>query len=215
MKMTYDTFIDSIRRQTGLESAAEAEQMVASVLRVWGEVLVSSDREALAAQLPPSIREPLSSRHADQDFGLEEFYQRIGQEEHVNEGRAKESAQVVAQTLMRAVDGEIATRIRRRLPSEFEEILVDPHANLENTDASLDAAARANERTLARGEPGSREPVSESPPPKGQTDSIAANENPYGDTKIATGRESTDEEENTLAGGKPGSERPLSDTHEE
>ncbi|MFW6057731.1 MAG: hypothetical protein ACOC9W_02635, partial [Persicimonas sp.] len=90
---------------------------------------------------------------------------------------------------------------------------VAPHVDL--SEPRLDRDARANERTISEGKHGSEKPLSEARPVEGQRDSIAAQENPYEETKIATGHESTDEDEHTLAGGKPGSDRPVSDTHEE
>jgi hypothetical protein len=146
---------------------------------------------------------------------LETFYARVGEEEHLNAGLARETAQVVGEVLRRAVSPETIKRIRRRLPDDFEEIFVNPHEHTRRPEDQLDHRAQARQRTLARGEAGSEKPVSESKPQEGHPESIAAQENPYEETKIATGHESTDEDEQTLAGGKPGSDRPLSDTHEE
>ncbi|QDG50459.1 DUF2267 domain-containing protein [Persicimonas caeni] len=215
MQMTYDAFLDSICHRGGFESAERAESVAQAVLCVLGEVLVDTDREALAEELPEALRAALCTRKPNRDYNLEMFYQRVGQEERLNGGLARETAQVVGRVLSRSVSPEVAKRIRRRLPEEYEELFVNPHEGAAAPERPLEHTAKANERTLARGKPGSEKPVSESKPVEGQPDSIAAQENPYGETKIATGHESTDEDEQTLAGGKPGSDRPLSDTHEE
>ncbi|MFP4599448.1 MAG: DUF2267 domain-containing protein [Persicimonas sp.] len=213
MEMTYDAFLDSLCHQTGVESSERAEAMACAFLRVLGEALLGTDRDALAAELAEPLSQALCSRPANQDYELEEFYERVGREEGVHAGRAREVAQVVGQTMARAVNREVITRLRRRLPEPFEEIFVAPHVDL--SEPRLDRDARANERTISEGKHGSEKPLSEARPVEGQRDSIAAQENPYEETKIATGHESTDEDEHTLAGGKPGSDRPVSDTHEE
>jgi uncharacterized protein (DUF2267 family) len=215
MEMTYDAFLDGICHRTGIDSAREAEALAKATLSVLGEVLLESDRDALAGQLPAALAEALRSRRAGREYDLEHFYERLSREAPIrgNGGRARECAQVVGRTLTRAVDAQLTTRLRRRLPEEFEELFVNPH-RAAGSEPTLDPRARANERTLARGRPGSDTPVSESRPPTGQTDSIAAQDNPYGDTKLATGHPSSEEDEETLTGGRPGSDRPVSDTHE-
>lgn len=214
MQMTYEAFLDAICHRSGFESRADGEQMARTVLRVMGEVLPGPDRRALADELAGPLRSALTEREPDRELGLQEVYGQIAREEQVHQGRAREMAQIVGRALRRAVDGEVISQIRSRLP-DFDEIFVNPHGDAEAPGRRLDPDAVANDRTLARGRPGSKEPLAEGRPPQGQPDSVATDENPYGDTKIATGHESTDEDDETLAGGKPGSERPLSDTHED
>ena len=215
MEMTYETFLESICHRGGFESAERAEEVARATLCVLGEVLVDSDRNALADELPGVLREPLCSRKPNQDYDLQTFYERVSDEQRLNGGFARETAQVVGRVLMRALDAELMSRIRRRLADEYEVLFVNPHEDTPQPDRPLDHDATANERTLARGKPGSDKPVSDSHPDEGHKGSIAAQENPRGETKIATGHESTDEDDETLAGGKPGSDRPVSDTHEE
>jgi uncharacterized protein (DUF2267 family) len=215
MEMTYDAFLESICHRGGFKTTGTAEEVARGMLRVLGEVLVDSDRAALAKELPQALRESLCSREPNQDLDLETFYARVGKEEHLNGGLARETAQVVGQVLRRAVNPETMKRIRLRLPDDFEEVFVNPHEHTSRPKGQLDHDAQARQRTLAQGEAGSEKPVSESKPKEGHPESIAAQENPYEETKIATGHESTDEDDQTLAGGKPGSDRPVSDTHEE
>lgn len=215
MEMTYETFLDSVRRRGGVDTAEQAEQISQATCRVLGEVLVDSDRAALAAELPEVLRRALCSREPNQDYDLAVFYERVSADEQVHAGRAREMAQVVGHTLARAIDAELLKRLRLRLPDEFGELFVNAHDEAGAPQDQFDHRAQANERTLARGKPGSDHPVSESRPREGHLGSIAAQDDPYHDTDIATGHESTDEDDNTLAGGRPGSERPLSDTHEE
>ncbi len=220
MEMTYDTFLDSICRRGGIESAEEAERVTGAVLEVLGEALVDSDRAALAEVLPANLRESLCARTPNQDYDLATFYAKIGElngfaAQGAHAGRGREMAQVVGQTLTRALDAALNKRLRRRLPDDFQEVFVNPHQQVGEPQTNFDHRARAKERTLSRGKPGSEHPVSESRPVEGQPGSIAAQPEPHHDTDIATGHESVDEDENTLAGGRPGSERPLSETHEE
>ena len=215
MQMTYEAFLDSICNRVGFEGRDKAEVVATATLRVFGEVLLASDRDALADALPPVLRDALCSRPSDQDYDLEEFYERLADEEGLNAGKAREMGQVVGRVLARAIDGELTKRLKVRLPDEYRELFVNPHEAAKSPDRPLSHKAEANDRTLARGRAGSEKPVSESKPPAGQRGSVAAQENPYEETKISTGHESSEEDEETLAGGKPGSDRPVSDIHEE
>lgn len=214
MEMSYETYLDSVCRRGGLDSAEQAEEIARATLSVLGEVLVDTDRDALADELPEPLREALCTGQPNQEYELEEFYRRLAEVEGLNEGLARETAQVVGQVLGRAVDAEVIHRIRQRLPKDYVNLFVNLHEYARQPEGPLDHDAKANARTLASGRHGSEKPLSEAKPVEGQKASIAAQENPYGETKIATGHESTDEDDQTIAGGKPGSDRPLSDVHE-
>lgn len=60
--MDFDGLVEQVRRETGLESAAEAEAGLDTALERLGERLTAEEADALASRLPPTAAAMLHRR---------------------------------------------------------------------------------------------------------------------------------------------------------
>lgn len=118
--MQFDDFITRVQEQARLDSREEAISLSRAVLETLGERLDRKVRNGVEAQLPDELKEFLLARkeHGDQ-YGLEEFYNRIGARADLPYGDATQRTRQVLSVLQEAVpDGEIQD-IREDLPPDY------------------------------------------------------------------------------------------------
>ena len=87
-----------------------------------GEYLTGGEGLDLASQLPQGIAEILHQQPPERStiFSLNDFLQRVGEEEGVGTGEAQDHTRVVMDVLEEAVtEGEMQD-VRRQFPSEFD-----------------------------------------------------------------------------------------------
>ena len=120
--MQYQEFVDRVRQRAGLASFAEAEAATQATLTTLGEYLTEGEGLDLAAQLPQGLAELLRRQSPERSmiFSLNDFLQRVGEEEGVGIQEASVHARAVMGVLEEAVmEGEMDD-VRRQVPSEFD-----------------------------------------------------------------------------------------------
>ena len=122
--MKADQFIKEVMSRGSFSSRQEAIDATHATLAVLGERLFGGERKDLAAQLPSELRNYLLEANTSENFDLEEFIERIGEEEGVGVDAASEHARVVFSVLCDSVTpGEIMD-VRSQLSKDFD-ILFD------------------------------------------------------------------------------------------
>jgi uncharacterized protein (DUF2267 family) len=76
----------------------------------------------LADQLPPEIADPLRGESGRDKFSLEEFYQRVGEKEGVDQDEATRHARAVASVLQETVTTGEMDDVRNQLKPEYAEL---------------------------------------------------------------------------------------------
>ncbi len=209
--MDRSRLIEAVRERSGL-SAEGAERAIVATLGVLAERLLEIDAHALASRLPPAWAR-VFARGGDREFDLDGFYDRVSEREGVGRVQALEHAQVVCQVLAGSLDEIGRQHLVLHLPEAWRQLFAPRPVGA--PEHELHGASRRHVpagagRTLATGRPGAHRPLSEASP--AHSGSIAASEDPHGDTKLSSSRGiSVEREGDTLADGKPGSKHPLSE----
>jgi uncharacterized protein (DUF2267 family) len=118
----YQEFVDRVRQRAGLASFAEAEAVTQATLTTLGEYLTGGEGLDLAAQLPQGLAELLRRQPPERSmiFSLNDFLQRVGEEEGVGIEEASAHARAVMGVLEEAVTEGEMDDVRRQFPSEFD-----------------------------------------------------------------------------------------------
>lgn len=117
--MKADEFIKHVKERGHIDSREEAREATRATLCVLGERLFGGERDDLAAQLPPELQPFLLEPVESESFGLEEFFERVGEEEGIGIDQAQEHARAVISVLCDAVtQGEIDD-VKSQLPKDF------------------------------------------------------------------------------------------------
>ena len=118
----YQEFVDRVRQRAGLASFAEAEAVTQATLTTRGEYLTGGEGLELAAQLPQGLAELLRRQPPERSmiFSLNDFLQRVGEEEGVGIEEASAHARAVMGVLEEAVTEGEMDDVRRQFPSEFD-----------------------------------------------------------------------------------------------
>lgn len=126
--MKQEEFITHVQSAAQLDSRQEAERAVQATLETLAERLVGGEAENLAAQLPKELGSYLEG-HAGEPggtFGLQEFYQRVGDREGISPVDAAIHVRAVMSVLrMAATPGEF-NDIEANFPHEYNELFA-PH----------------------------------------------------------------------------------------
>lgn len=120
--MKHDEFISNVRKLADLQSNDEAERAIQATFETLRERLAGSEPNNLADQLPPEIADPLRGEGGRDNFSLEEFYQRVGEKEGVDQDAATQHARAVASVLLEAVTTGEMDDIRDQLKPEYAKL---------------------------------------------------------------------------------------------
>lgn len=147
--MQYEAFIESVRQESGLDTAETASGLVDACLETLGESLEPSERTALADQLPKTLQEPLFRREFMMRPHLEDFYHAVEARTEIGYPAAVKGTRAVMAVLAQAVTPEKLERAKGSLPPDYEELfrtdLSDP------LSPTVDALSRAGEGSSAGG----------------------------------------------------------------
>ena len=121
-RVQYQEFIDRVRQRAGLDSFEKAEAATRATLTTLGEYLTGGEGLDLASQLPQGLAELLRQQPPERSmiFSLNDFLQRIGEEEGAGIGEAEAHARAVMGVLQEAVTKGEMDDVRRQFPSEFD-----------------------------------------------------------------------------------------------
>ncbi len=119
--MQHEEFIEEVRKRADLTSTDEAERATRATLIVLGEYLSGGEGPDLAAQLPQGIAEYLKRQPPGRPeiFSLEDFLQRVAEEEDIDSESASTHARAVINVLEEAVSRGEMENVRRQFPEEF------------------------------------------------------------------------------------------------
>lgn len=122
--MQHEEFIEEVRKRADLTSTDEAERATRATLIVLGEYLSGGEGPDLAAQLPQGIAEYLKRQPPGRPeiFSLEDFLQRVAEEEDIDSESASTHARAVINKRTRrgsepGRDGERPAAVSRRVRS--------------------------------------------------------------------------------------------------
>ncbi len=118
--MKADQFIKEVMNRASLSTRQQAIEATHATLAVLGERLFGGERDDLAAQLPPELQPYLLESRVSRSFDVEEFFERISEEEGIGVDAASEHARAVISVLCDSVtDGEIKD-VRSQLSKDYD-----------------------------------------------------------------------------------------------
>lgn len=207
-----EQLLRSVCRLGALEDHTDAARWIESTLEVLGSLLYERDRGQLAARLPQGWGHALRREEPAQEFDLDTFYARIGADESVRPGVARERVQAVCTALAEQLDSETLTWLRLRLPDGYEALFLKRPTPPPPPGKGPTRQRAGTGRSLASGHEGSQRPIS-SAGLQGQSNSIARSGDPHADTRLSSSRGTKAERRRkTIATGRPGSEHPVSES---
>lgn len=211
--MDKHSFMERVKMHTGLDDPPSLHAAVDATLETLGEWLVDLHAREIARELPPEMSAVLL-KHPSQmlDHDVKEFFERVALREGVEVRHAVEHATAICE----ALGVEVDETSRHHLTADLNED-VKALFQRKSPGSSLPLHQPAGTRpadeghTLASGRPGSERPLSEANTSGAHSQSVAASDNPHGDTKLSsTHGPSAERKGTTLSSGTPGSHRPLS-----
>jgi uncharacterized protein (DUF2267 family) len=115
--MDYVQLLEGVEIAAGLNRERAAEATVAT-LATLAERISAAEVDQLRAELPPELRDVMPDSSASpEEFGVEEFVQRVAAREGVAPDEARRHAREVLATLRQ--DAEALESLRFRLPSDY------------------------------------------------------------------------------------------------
>ncbi|GII01833.1 DUF2267 domain-containing protein [Planobispora takensis] len=115
-------FLSVISDETGL-SHEEAEILVVATLETLAERLTPDEADDLASELPEAFREPLLTGGSPEDFGVEEFVERVARRSTGDVVDVREDIHAVFSALRLAVTPGEFDDVLAHLPGEYAQIL--------------------------------------------------------------------------------------------
>jgi len=204
--MEYEAFLTRVAELGGLPDRSDALRATTATLGVLGERLVDEEVGVLTMDLPSQIA-ALLARHAPRggEFDVHTFFERVASREGTSVGQALEHAQVVCEVLAANLSAEHRHRLMAHLPDDWRELFSPP--SRAGVRERFVHDERHPHNTLAEGRPGSATPLSESRPERAHSQSVVRADNPHGDRKLSSSRETED----GLSDAHPGAKRPISE----
>lgn len=121
--MQFDEFINRVQEQTRMDGPEDAERIARAVLETLGERIDRKVRNGVVAQLPPALKDLVLERAQTNDqYTLEEFYNRVGARAGLTHQTARERTRQVLSVFQEAI-GEGETRqILESLPTDYGQL---------------------------------------------------------------------------------------------
>lgn len=121
--MQYQEFVGKVQNQARLGTEGAAVRAMKATLQTLATRLHGGEAKELAAQLPEGIGHFLAEHdEPSESFNLDEFYQRVQENEGVDLPDAVFHARVVMQVLEEAASGGEMKDVKAQLPPEFEDL---------------------------------------------------------------------------------------------
>lgn len=157
----------------GLQGDDEALDAARVTLRALGARIDANARAAIEQVLPAALRSELHAQ-AQAEPSLQALAASVGAERKVALGPALEQAEAVCRAIALELDDDAQQRLQRRIAEEFAPLFARPREEHAPTHpAHIHRRSDQTPRSLARGKPGSRHPLSEAAPDRAQSGSIA------------------------------------------
>lgn len=122
--MQHDEFIGQVQARARLDSRGAGEQATRATLETLAQRLAGGLPSNLASQLPPEIGLHLTRSDDVEQFGLQEFYERVAERQSPGTDlpQAAFHARVVLSVLDEALQGDLLGRVKDQLPDEYREL---------------------------------------------------------------------------------------------
>lgn len=209
--MSDTDIIDEVKTATGIQARAHARAALDTVLDALGAMVSHPRRETIASALPPAAAEPLRRRDYDQAASLDWLVATVAGLEHVRDGSAIEHVEAVFSVLRSRLDPDLWRVLLSELPDEVAAL--DPPRYGSTPPPRRSSHPPGKPHRLSDARPGSEHPVAESAAHREHSHSVAATDDPHGDTKLSEARGMTQQREHeSLAEGEPGFERTIAET---
>ncbi|MFF0525077.1 DUF2267 domain-containing protein [Actinomadura nitritigenes] len=115
--------VSAVRETGRIDTTDHAERAIDATLAVLGERLAGGQSRDLAAQLPPALAEALPEEGPGLRFGLEEFYQRVADNEGTRPPQARQHARAVVAAVKASVEPGLFEHIMAQLPDDYDDLL--------------------------------------------------------------------------------------------
>jgi len=199
--MTND-FIDVIREQLPDDERPDAVRIALTTCKALGPHLAAIEARSLARSLPEGPAAALQREPYQAGLGRPELEARMSHELGVSAARAHELVAIVGAAIAERMDDEAEKHLADVEPSiralfARSEGRAPFHAGAKVPDSLADGRA-GSKSSIAEGRPGGRRPLADANPNGGQSDSIAASDDPRADRRLSSA-----EPDRTLARGEP------------
>lgn len=209
---TYQEILERVGRHIG---SLRPERAVEAVVGPLGETLLDSDRQDLMPMVPKQLGEMLTRAPRGLELDLSEMVQRVGEDLELSTGQARGVIAAVFQALGRTLDPGALGTLSARIPDSVAELLIEnpePSPSPQRPSRPRPPVEQESGRSLATGQPGSTQPLSEASP--GHSQSISQSDRPREARKISSG-DGTPTAGEPLSTGRPGSDTPVSERGEQ
>ena len=126
--MRYEEFIAEVRNLAELDDNGRAVEACRATLETLKERLAGNEPSNLAAQLPEELAGYVRGEGGQDNFSLEEFYNRVAEKEDIGVNEATVHARAVATVLQAAVTTGEVDSVRAQLKPEYEALFGQPGA---------------------------------------------------------------------------------------
>ena len=120
--MQYDEFMGLVHNRARLASSGEAVRATRATLEVLGQRLFGGEPKDLAAQLPQEVGRFLLETEKSESFGLDEFYERVGDKEGIDLPVAVHHSRAVMSVVQEAVSAGEWDDLQEQLPDEYDDL---------------------------------------------------------------------------------------------
>lgn len=122
--MEFVQFIEKVENRLQSPGPGETEQAVTATFETLGERISGGEASDIAAQLPEELKGPLRAASGEpESFGLERFFERVGEKTGVDKNKATDYASSVMAVLGQAITSGELRDVRSQLPQEFQPLL--------------------------------------------------------------------------------------------
>lgn len=121
--MEYNDFVGRVRERAGLESNEKALQVSQATLETLSERLSGGEARDFLSQLPEAIKLSVSAIPESHPYSLDEFIERVSEQEGTDASTARDHARVVLEVLAEATTAGEFADICAQLPKEYESLV--------------------------------------------------------------------------------------------
>ncbi len=120
--MNCKEFINDVKTRARIATMDDAEDAACATLNVLGQRLTQEKAAMLAGQVPAELSECLKQIPNGEQFGIAEFYRRVGERAGIDAGVAADYARAVGHALNDALRRTEFEELISVLPYEYDEL---------------------------------------------------------------------------------------------
>ncbi|MFB6120126.1 MAG: DUF2267 domain-containing protein [Halobacteriaceae archaeon] len=120
--MKFDDFTGEVQHRLELGTEGEAVRATRVVLTTLGERLGEGEASDLAGSLPMEIDRYLQDTGPAEQFGFQEFLDRVAEELGVDEAEALYQSQAIVALVAETTEGSEMDQVREQLPDGYADL---------------------------------------------------------------------------------------------